>query len=81
MKGLSIDAWVEHLDDSVSLSRGDHIIGTLPINIVAKLNSRGVTYSHFSLELKKELRGKELTMEELLLCHPRLDDYAVKIMV
>ncbi|MUK39228.1 CRISPR-associated protein Csx16 [Aliivibrio fischeri] len=81
MKGLAIDAWVEHLDESVLLNHGDHIVGTLPINIVEALNSKGVMYSHFSLNLKKELRGKELTMEELLSCQPRLDGYTVTRMV
>lgn len=77
MKGLSIDAWVEHLDESVLLNDGDHLIGTLPINIVEALNAKGVTYSHFSLNLKREFRGKELTMDELLSCQPRLDGYTV----
>ncbi|MDN3651363.1 CRISPR-associated protein Csx16 [Thalassotalea ponticola] len=77
VNGLNIDAWVEHLDESVALKPGDHVIGTLPINIVEKLNSQGVTYSHFSLDIKKDLRGKELTMEQLLSCQPRLDSYSV----
>jgi CRISPR-associated protein Csx16 len=79
LNNLSIDLWVEHYDKSIQLNEGDRVIGTLPINIVSSLNAQGVKYSHFSLEAKRELRGKELTMEQLLSCNPVLESYEVTL--
>lgn len=74
---LDVDLWLEHLDDTTHLNEGDHVIGTLPINMVSKLNAKGVKYSHFGLTVPHDLRGKELTMSELLVCNPTLQAYTV----
>lgn len=63
-QGLAIDFWVNHLDINAPQS-GDLVVGTLPINLVAVLNARGVRYLHLSLNLPKEWRGEELTAADL----------------
>lgn len=66
-----IDAVVTHLDiDHIKPS--DRVIGTLPINKVIEVIEKGAQYYHFALEVTAEMRGKELTAEQLDNLHKRL---------
>lgn len=76
-QGIRIDHWLEHLQDMASLSQGDVVYGTLPIQLVADLNARRIRYVHFSITLPEKLRGKELSVNELSLCEPRLEEFEV----
>lgn len=58
-QGIKIDQQVEHLDIS-QIKAGDLIIGTLPIQLAAKISELGADYWHLCIDMPKELRGKEL---------------------
>lgn len=55
---------VPHLDVA-SLEPGDHVIGTLPVQAIAEVWARGATYHHLVIPLTADLRGQELTADEL----------------
>lgn len=63
-KTLAIDCHVEHLDPA-SIQPGDTVVGSLPVNLAAVVCGRGARYLHLSLELPADLRGKELTADQL----------------
>jgi CRISPR-associated protein Csx16 len=65
---------VSHLDTS-TLSPGDVVIGTLPINLVAEVCARGARYLHLSLHAPLDLRGQELTVDQLDSAGARLEEY------
>ncbi len=74
--GISVDVWVNHLDIS-SVNPGDIVIGTLPIHLAAELQVRGARYLHLSLDLPAELRGRELSAEQMNQAGARLEEYRV----
>lgn len=76
-KGIYFDIHLEHLMSLNDLQSGDIVIGTLPINIVSKINEMGVRYIHLSLEIPIHLRGMELTMEQFENCNVTLEEYSV----
>ncbi len=78
LQQLQFDIHLEHLLNIDELNAGDVIIGTLPINLVAQLNERGVRYIHLSLEIPADLRGVELTAEQLQQCKASLEEFAVQ---
>lgn len=43
---------------------GDTVIGTLPVNLAARVCEKGATYWHLSLEVPLEWRDCELTPEQ-----------------
>lgn len=58
---------VAHLDIGM-LCSGDRVIGTLPINIAATLQSHGIEYWHLCVHQTAADRGRELSevrLEEL----------------
>lgn len=78
--GVDFDVHLTHLNDDMPLKVGDVIIGTLPINIVAKINQLGVRYIHLSLEIPAGLRGVELNYEQLLQCKATLEEFEVRLL-
>ncbi len=68
---------VPHLDPQL-VGPGDRVIGTLPLHLVAAVCARGAHYLHLSLDLTPELRGKELSAEQLRACGARLEAYTVR---
>ena len=56
--------FVSHLDIEC-ISRGDVVIGTLPVHLAAKVCARGARYLHLSISLAAGQRGTELTALEL----------------
>lgn len=71
-----IDRMVEHLDIS-KVHRGDTVIGTLPINLIAELCAKGVCYKHLSLSTPEHLRGKTLTSTQLEELGAVVEEYKV----
>lgn len=67
---------VPHLQPAQTQA-GDTVIGTLPIQLVADLNNRGVRYWHLALDIPEHLRGKELSVDQMEACHARLIEYRV----
>lgn len=78
LQQLQFDVHLEHLLNIDELNAGDVIIGTLPINLVAQLNERGIRYIHLSLDIPAHLRGVELTAEQLQQCKASLEEFAVQ---
>jgi CRISPR-associated protein Csx16 len=76
-EGIHVDAFVAHLDPD-DIRDGDTLIGSLPVNLAAQVCERGARYLHLSLELTPELRGRELTVEEMRACGARLQAFRVE---
>ncbi len=76
-RGVHFDIHLTHLLTLEELSAGDMIIGTLPINLVAQANQRGIRYVHLSLEISPELRGVELSADQLDECNASLIEFCV----
>lgn len=75
--GHHYDYHLHHLSDYKKLERGDVVIGSLPINIVAELNKRGIAYFHLSIDIPESLRGVELSAHLLSFLDARLERYEV----
>jgi CRISPR-associated protein Csx16 len=73
---LPVDRIVEHLDVEI-IEPGDTVIGSLPVNLAARVCERGGRYLHLSLEVPPELRGKELTAEAMRRLGARVEEYRV----
>lgn len=67
-----------HLDDVTQIRAGDCVVGTLPVNLVAKINAVGARYFHLVIEIPESLRGTELTAEQLVQLGANLIEYSVQ---
>lgn len=76
-KGVHIDHFVEHLDIAHTPKAGDTVIGTLPVHLVAALNKKGVKFLHLALTIDADIRGQELSAQQVEQLAPRLDEYLV----
>ena len=57
---------IEHLDDINAIEDNSTIYGNLPINLIEKLvNEKNCRFILVTLNVPKELRGQELTKEQL----------------
>ena len=63
-KGVAVDKHQSHFDTK-NVKTGDVIIGNLPIQMVAEVCIKGGEYHHIEIDLPKDLRGKELTVDNL----------------
>ena len=63
-QGLAVDRLVHHLDPAL-VCCGDTVMGSLPVNLAAAVCQRGARYLHLSMALPPDLRGKELTADQL----------------
>jgi CRISPR-associated protein Csx16 len=75
-EGLPVDEYVAHLDP-VRIRAGDTVIGSLPVNLAARVCAAGAQYLHISLELPAHLRGRELSADELTTLGARLQAFQV----
>lgn len=75
-QNLPIDHWVSHLDLE-NITRGDTVIGTLPVHLAAGVCARGGRYVHLTLDMPETLRGRELSAEELNLLSASLRAYRI----
>ena len=73
-QGLQIDEQITHLDPN-NIQAGDVVIGTLPINLIAKISTKGGRYFHLSMDLPADARGKELTADDMSRYKARLEEY------
>lgn len=76
-QGLVVDQWLAHLEVA-QVQPGDTVIGTLPIHLAAQVCARGGRYLHLSLDLPAELRGRELSADELEAAGARLEGFRVE---
>lgn len=63
--------------DPLLVQPGDVVIGTLPVQMIAKVNGRGGHYWHLSMDVPEEHRGKELTAEQMTRFGARLEEFNV----
>lgn len=61
---LRVTRWVSHLE-SADVGAGDTVIGSLPVNLAARVCERGGRYLHLSIILPAHLRGVELSASEM----------------
>lgn len=76
-QGIAVDAVVDHLDPERVQSE-DMVLGTLPVNLAARICARGARYLHLSLELPAEWRGRELTAVDMRRFGARLQEFRVE---
>ncbi len=77
-EGVEVTQLIDHLDVS-AIQAGDTVIGSLPVNLAAEVCARGGRYLHLSLELPAELRGRELSAEEMRRCGARLEEFEIRL--
>jgi CRISPR-associated protein Csx16 len=75
-EGFKIDVLMHHFDPK-KIQLGDRVLGTLPVNLVADVCQRGGVYYHLILNMPSELRGKELSAQDMRDCDARLEPYLV----
>ena len=75
-EGIVVDALIDHLDPNI-IEPGDILIGSLPVNLAAKVCARGGRYFNLSLDLPAALRGVELTAQQMRDCGARVEEYQV----
>lgn len=68
---------IDHLDTS-AIERGDVVIGTLPIHLVARINALGARYLHLTMDMKVEDRARDLSADEMDSRDARIEEYQVK---
>ena len=79
-QNIPIDKILNHLKDEEleALNSGDTVIGNLPLHNIAKLCSKNITYWHLELKVPPELRGHELTQQDMDTCEAKLVAYWVQ---
>lgn len=77
-EGIRVDRQVAHFDPDI-VQPGDVVIGTLPVNLAARVCQRGGRYLHLSLELPPDWRGRELSATDLRRFGARLEAYQVAL--
>jgi len=78
-QGIEVDELLSHLEDEEmdSLNAGDTVIGTLPVHLAARVCARGARYIHLSMEMRPEMRGIELTADDMDRCLARLEAFDI----
>lgn len=76
-QSLEYDHLITHLEPH-RLERGDTVVGTLPVNLAAEVCKRGAHYIHLSLILPPELRGVELSVDDLNRLDATLEEFKVE---
>ena len=73
--GVSFDELYTHIeaDQAEKLLKGKTVVGVLP----HYLSCLASEYTELSLDIPKELRGKELSIEQIAQCKPKLKTYKV----
>ncbi|WP_291992250.1 CRISPR-associated protein Csx16 [Candidatus Accumulibacter sp. ACC003] len=76
-QGIAVDRQIDHLDPQ-QVASGDTVIGTLPIDLAAAVCARGARYQHLVLRVPRQLRGAELSADQLEQLGARLEPYLVQ---
>lgn len=76
---MSVDAVLTHLteDDLITLTPAHTVIGTLPIHLAAAVCDTGASFVYLSLDTPPELRGQELSIEQMNQLGARLESYNI----
>ena len=80
LKTQSIEPFVPmaHLHNPDLIAPGDIVMGTLPLYLIAAVCTRGARYFHLDVALPDELRGTELTAQQLTGLNAELVEYSVQ---
>lgn len=62
---------VESIDDIDS----DVVVGNLPTHLVRELTIRGIRFFNLTLDVPFELRGEDLSEDQVWDCNPRIEEY------
>jgi CRISPR-associated protein Csx16 len=76
-EGIRVDQLVTHLD-MIRIRENDVVIGTLPVNLAARVCESGARYLHLSLEIPAQRRGTELTAEEMRTYGASVQEYLIQ---
>ncbi len=76
-QGVAVDVLIDHLDPEI-VQPGDVVIGTLPVNLAARVCEGGARYRHLALETPPERRGGEFTCDEMAAFGARLEEYSIR---
>ena len=76
-EGIRVDDVIDHLETGL-IQPGDTVIGSLPVNLAGEVCARGGVYLHLSLDLPPELRGRELSADQMRACGARIEGYVVQ---
>lgn len=70
---------VEHLSAAKinALGKGDIVIGTLPVHIIAQINRRRARYFHLEMAVPLEARGRDLSAEDMARFGAKLEEFIV----
>lgn len=79
-RGVRADEVHQHLDVE-AVRTGDVVIGTLPVNLAEEVCEKGARYLHLSLQVPRELRGVELTAEQMDEFGAELQEYTIQRVV
>lgn len=74
-EGVSVDHFVSHLTSDNYPKPMDIVIGSLPIHLVAELNANNIRFFHLQVNIPSELRGQELSAEQLKALGGTLHEY------
>ena len=74
---MQVDRRIDHLDPAIVRS-GDTVIGTLPVNLAAQVCAKGAHYWHLSLGLPAEMRGLELSADDLERLNANIQQFFVQ---
>lgn len=75
-EGIEVTYLIDHLDVA-NIQSGDLVIGTLPVNLAARVCARGGRYLHLSLELPPDWRGRELSAEDMRRFGARVEEFVI----
>ena len=75
-QGVDVDQLQAHLEVK-DVKGGDVIIGTLPVNLVGDVRARGGRYFHLALDVPENMRGRELSAQDMVRCNARLEEFVV----
>jgi CRISPR-associated protein Csx16 len=76
-EGLAVDEVIDHLEPE-RIDAGDTVIGSLPVSLAASVCERGARYLHLSLTLPAEVRGHELSADDLRRLGARVERFTVR---
>ena len=75
-QGIIVDDVAEHLDPEC-INPGDLVIGSLPVHLAAEICRRGGRYKHLSLEIPRDMRGQELSADDMEKYGARLEEFFI----
>jgi CRISPR-associated protein Csx16 len=67
-------AAVDHLDADL-LRPGDVVMGTLPVQLIAAVTTKGARYLHLEMTVPREARGTHLSADDMERFGARLIEY------